>query len=316
MNLKTLRKIREILRTAKFSDFSDGIMSGILSQLLPGEKGNEIWERLSEQDYLELGLPQIFSAQLVESAPISKDGKEYFKRYNSYFLIGDTVSWVTLNCLDKNDMRIFFDWLILEQERNIITATEYYLKSGKPDITPFLLSTIGFSNSKRETERGTEAYQNLTRHLLLEMGLSAITVDMIYQNRHRLELSEDQANQYKGNHDKVEKFIHLVTEWMLTPDQVTTLVKSITEVDQYSPQNQSRSTYYLKELEEKLTQNPNSLALNNGITAIRRYLNLKPTTEYRDPLMVLNQIPARYRDPLAVIKQISAQNDHDFWFGG
>jgi hypothetical protein len=328
MNIKSLRKV---LKVAKTTVLTPGILTnglknhtnveGILATVLEcypyGENcmltpaGGKIYGILPVEDYDTLGLPQVFPARLVwGAAGVSDKAQEDFALF-------ETVSWLTLDKLSKDDLERVLEYTILVEEQRLLeTLSDFVQFSNLGDVSIFLMAYLGFKHGQRVVGGTTELADKFTLRLMRELGLYPITANTLHKYRYALELSQEQLGRLSGG--EIENWSELSTYFLLTKEQISTLCQIMAEIGQFSPKSQSRMAYYIKEMLDKIEKNPQSFALNNGICATERYLNLPPSRamiETDKELKVMEQDIQNLTATLANPTQsVINDSDYDYWF--
>ena len=342
MNIKTLRKFAHILKTTNLTPGQltrgnpgylnvEGIFAAILEatpigvNLMKTPGGKIIRGYLSPWDYLVLGIPQVFPAEIVSNVPgINQEMAAYFQGFQY-------VSWITIDQLSKPDLTKLINCMISGIDEIISTTLETFLfndNATAEQIDLYLFRLLGFdSNGTRTVASYTETAKGLETVHLLELGLYRITPIQIREWRFALKLTNKQI--FTPVEDsRLLNPSQVAVYYELSKAQVVTLIEKMAEIGHYSPQNQSRFKYYLLELREKAEKFPDSLTLNNTIVALERYTNVAPTREFIDPLTAvgekiaeatekLTQEIADAKQKLIILEPPALQkpvDDMNFWF--
>lgn len=327
MNIKTLRKALTILETTNLTpnllttglkNYTnvEGILATILDCVPYGENcmltpaGGKIFGILPADDYDTLGLPQVFPARLVWGAALVSDlAQERFAAF-------ETVSWITLDQLSKDDLKYVLEYTVLVEENQLLsTLSDFCTFSNLGDVSTFLLAHLGFKNGQRVVGGTSEFADKLTPRLLRELGLRPLTADLLRRYRYALELTPKQLERLGGG--EIENWAELSTYFLLTNDQITILCQILAEIGQFSPKSQSRMMYYLKELVDKADSNPKAIACNNGIVQIEKYLNLPPSRAIMDIDIELGKMETQISEltaSLAPATPVVNDSDYDYWF--
>jgi hypothetical protein len=251
MNIKSLRKALEVAKTTNLTPGTltsglanhynvEGILATVLKSIPYGSNcmltqgGTKIFGVLPIDDYDTLGLPQCFPSSYVWQC------KGVSERMKAYFAGFETVSWITLDQLPKDDLLKVLAHMIAIEEQDLLGILELYVQSTSDgNITPVLFAYLGFINGTRSFQGQTEPAETLTPKLLREIGLRPIFACDVYNYRHALELNPDQLLRTEGG-GSIPDWHELTTYWLLRPEQISTFIQILAEVGQYSPQSQSR----------------------------------------------------------------------------
>jgi hypothetical protein len=311
MNIKTLRRLLEVAEKAtltpglltngkKDNHNIEGMLASLTGCIPYSDNcmitpaGGKIYGILPPDDYNSLGLPQVFPAKLVfENPNISQLAKSYFSRFQ-------TSSWLTLDALNKDDLIETIKYFITYWENRLETCLEIYLNHENISFQICILTHLGFENFQRKIGGETEIADRLNMKLIREASLDGLSYIGIADNQYRLCLNSEQIIKLRAN-----PTIDITT--VLTRKQVVLTAKIAAQIGHYSPSNQSKQRYYIKELYDALSKHPKSITLNNGIVRLEQLLNIPPTLKYIDPESVLS-------DMSETVSQMLAAKDQSYWF--